>query len=110
MSCVFCKIVARELSASFIYEDRELVVFKDLNPVRKTHLLIIPKVHRVDCSDYDLVADADFFQAYFSVVKYLASRLSGKRAFNLQSNNGAEAGQTVFHQHTHFLSDEMFIA
>ena len=43
--CIFCKIVKKEIPASIVYEDDELMAFKDINPIDKVHLLIIPKQH-----------------------------------------------------------------
>ena len=43
--CIFCKIVKKEIPASVVYEDEELLAFKDINPIDKVHLLIIPKEH-----------------------------------------------------------------
>jgi len=44
-NCIFCKIVKKEIPASIVYEDAELLAFKDINPIDKVHLLIIPKEH-----------------------------------------------------------------
>jgi len=44
-NCIFCKIVKREIPASIVYEDSDLLAFKDINPIDKVHLLIIPKEH-----------------------------------------------------------------
>ena len=43
--CIFCKIVKKEIPASIVFEDEELLAFKDVNPIDKVHLLIIPKDH-----------------------------------------------------------------
>ena len=43
--CIFCKIVKKEIPAKIVFEDEELLAFKDINPIDKVHLLIIPKDH-----------------------------------------------------------------
>ncbi|MHB9128064.1 MAG: HIT domain-containing protein, partial [Candidatus Humimicrobiaceae bacterium] len=45
MDCIFCKIANKEIKSTFIYEDEEIVIFKDVNPVAPVHLLAIPKKH-----------------------------------------------------------------
>ena len=45
MDCVFCKIVAGELPADILYQDKEIIAFRDINPVAPTHVLIIPRKH-----------------------------------------------------------------
>ena len=52
--CIFCKIINKDIPASIIYEDQEFLVFEDIKPIDKVHLLIIPKIHienLMACSD-----------------------------------------------------------
>lgn len=53
MNCIFCKIARGEIVKEFIFEDCDLMVFPDINPVKKIHLLIIPKKHLVDFLDLE---------------------------------------------------------
>ena len=74
--CIFCKIVAGEIPSTKVYEDAEILAFRDINPMAPTHILVIPKI-----------AAAEGLQGGYRVV----------------SNCGPDAGQTVPHLHFHIL-------
>ncbi len=101
-NCIFCKIAAGEIPSTTLYEDEDFRVILDLGPATKGHALLIPKAHYAD-----LFAMEDALLAKALVTaKLMASRL--KKAlkadgFNLVQNNGASAGQTVFHFHMHLI-------
>jgi histidine triad (HIT) family protein len=102
-SCIFCKIVAREIPADIVRESDRLVAFRDTNPQAPTHILIVPKEHvrsLADLGDGDGPMLADVAQA--------ATQLAGAEGiaddgWRLVTNVGAGAGQTVFHLHFHLL-------
>ena len=102
-SCIFCKIVSREIKTEFIAETSNTLAFRDIAPLAKVHLLVIPKQHH-----RDVVELADNAPEILSEVLSTATDLAKKftaGSFKLQFNTGAEAGQTVFHAHAHVLSD-----
>jgi histidine triad (HIT) family protein len=102
-SCIFCKIVSREISTEFIAETANTLAFWDIAPLSKVHLLIIPKAHHRDVIELGSKAPA-----VLSEVIKTASDLAMKftnGSFKLQFNTGEEAGQTVFHAHAHVISD-----
>ena len=103
---IFQKIIDRELPAEIIFEDDKSLVFKDVNPVAPTHLLIIPKVQIAKISDAKK-EDQDLLGHLFLVAGEVARKL-GIEAFRLVVNNGAGAQQTVFHLHIHLLADRKF--
>lgn len=104
-SCIFCKIANGDLPSEKVYEDEHVFAFMDITPVTKGHLLVIPKNHYENV--YDLPADEA--SHLFSVVPKLAQALKetfqqeGMKGLNLLQNNGAEAGQSVFHFHMHLI-------
>ena len=106
MDTKFQKIIDRELPAEIIFEDDKSLVFKDVNPVAPTHLLIIPKVQIAKISDAKK-EDQDLLGHLFLVAGEVARKL-GIEAFRLVVNNGAGAQQTVFHLHIHLLADRKF--
>ena len=101
------KIIDRELPAEIIFEDDKSLVFKDVNPVAPTHLLIIPKVQIAKISDAKK-EDQDLLGHLFLVAGEVARKLGIEEAFRLVVNNGAGAQQTVFHLHIHLLADRKF--
>jgi len=99
--CLFCRIVARELSAQLIYEDDRAIAFKDINPQAPTHVLIVPKKHLENLS-----ASCDEDASLLGHLQLVAGRVAeqcGLRAFRVVTNNGRDAGQSVAHLHYHLL-------
>ena len=99
---VFSKIIDREIPATIIYETDLVIVINNIKPVAPVHYLIIPKVPIVDMRDPRL--DGELAAELIRVVQYLASMLTGEQSFNIISNNGVAAGQSVMHMHWHFVS------
>ena len=102
--CLFCKIVAGQIPGSIVYEDRELVAFKDINPQAPVHVLIVPRRHIETLNDLRVEDDA----LVGSMVRCAAAlaKKSGfsDRGYRTVLNCNREAGQTVFHIHLHLLA------
>ncbi len=99
--CLFCKIAAGEIPANKLYEDDDLLAFHDIAPQAPVHFLIIPKKHIQDPAN---VTEAD--EALIGKMMRVGAQVAkenGVTDFRLVYNNGAEAGQTVFHIHMHVL-------
>lgn len=99
--CIFCKIVAGDIPSEMVYEDDDIVAFKDANPAAPTHLLVIPREHIVDLDDAD-DGHAELLGRLNLVAQEVAAD-AGLDSFRLVQNNGAGAGQSVFHIHYHVL-------
>jgi histidine triad (HIT) family protein len=99
--CLFCKIIQGDIPADKLYEDDEVLVFRDIAPVAPLHFLVIPKKH---ISGPSGVAEEDE-QIIGKMMRIgnLVAKDEGIEQFRLVFNNGAEAGQTVFHIHMHVL-------
>ena len=104
---IFQKIIDRELPADIIYEDEQSLVFRDINPVAPTHLLIIPKEQIEKISDAN-DEDQELLGHLFLVAGKVAKQLEIDDAFRLVVNNGAGAQQTVFHLHIHLIAEREF--
>lgn len=104
---IFQKIINKEINADIIYEDEKSLVFRDINPVAPTHLLIIPKKHIEKISNAN-EEDRDLLGHLFLVAGKVAKELGIENAFRLVVNNGAGAQQTVFHLHIHLLAEREF--
>lgn len=103
MECIFCKIVKKEIPASVVYEDEDVLAFKDINPQAPIHLLIIPKNHLSSIMEVD-ENNGDIVKKIVKVVQSLARENNiDKKGFRLVVNTGDDGGQTVHHLHFHLL-------
>ena len=100
--CIFCKIVSGEIPANKLYEDDDFLAFVDMHPQAPTHFLIIPKKHIKGPGDVGS-ADAGLIGKMVEKAGELARNNGIGSGFRLVMNNGADAGQTVFHIHMHVL-------
>jgi histidine triad (HIT) family protein len=103
METIFTKIINKEIPADIIYEDELALVFKDIQPQAPTHLLIIPKKPIPKLSDAS-PEDQDLLGHLMLVAGEVSRMLELDDTFRLVTNNGANAGQSVFHLHLHLLS------
>jgi len=102
-TCIFCKIIAKELPAQVIAENNDILVVKDITPKAPIHYLIIPKKHIADVQSLQN-ADVELAGNILLMAKQLSQTLSAPGAFRLIMNNGAAVGQSVFHIHCHFIA------
>ena len=96
-------IIDREIPADIIFEDELSIVIKDIIPQAPTHLLIIPKKVIPKLSD-STAEDQSILGHLMLVAGQIADQLGLDETFRLVVNNGAKAGQSVFHLHLHLLS------
>ena len=102
MQCIFCDIVDRKENAEILFEDKDIISFLDINPFNVGHSLVIPKKHYENFLD----VPADLFGGMFLAVQKLTKGVvKGLQAdgYNILSNNGRAAGQSVFHCHFHII-------
>lgn len=104
---IFSKIIKREIPAKIVYEDDLCLAFEDINPQAPTHILLIPKKPIVKLSDAE-PEDRELMGHLMMTVGEITRELGIEDAFRLAVNNGAKAGQTVFHLHIHLLSGRPF--
>jgi len=106
--CIFCKIISKDIPAKIIDENDDVLVIQDLHPKAPIHYLIIPKKHIENIGVLE-EADSRYVAKMMLMARKLAQNLSGSQSFRLLMNNGADAGQSVFHLHCHFLSGKKMI-
>lgn len=101
-TCIFCQIIEGSIPSAKIYEDEHVYAFMDIMPVTKGHVLLIPKKHVENI--YNLTEDdaANLFKVAPKIASVLKDEFK-PAGLNLLQNNGAPAGQTVFHYHLHFI-------
>ena len=102
-NCIFCKIANKEISSNFVYEDELVVAFNDLNPVAPTHVLIVPKEHKLNLSQYT-EEDEKLLGHILVVAAHIARELGLEESgYRVITNAGPDAGQSVMHTHFHLL-------
>ena len=106
MDNIFLKIINREIPADIIYEDDISIAFNDISPQAPTHILVIPKKEIQKISEAD-ESDKELLGHLLLVAKKITDE-NNIKDFRLVINNGAEAGQTVFHLHIHILAGRAF--
>ena len=100
--CLFCKIIAGEIPADIVYEDDEIMAFRDIAPVAPQHILIIPKKHITGPSSIT-EEDEQLIGRLMRMAGKVAADNGVGDAYRLVLSNGAGAGQLVFHLHMHIL-------
>ena len=103
-NCIFCKIVKGEIPSNKIYEDDEILAFKDINPIAKVHILVIPKKHFDSLVDFN---DDNLLAKMFKVIKEIAKEQGIEESgYRVLTNIGENGGQAVKHLHFHILGGE----
>ena len=100
-SCLFCRIVRKEIPATFVLENDHVVAFRDIDPKAPTHVLVVPRAHVATLDD---ATDAPMLGELLLAAAAIA-RAEGivDSGYRTVVNCGANAGQTVFHVHLHLL-------
>ena len=102
MDCLFCKIVAGEIPSTKVYEDEQVLAFRDIAPMAPTHILVIPKTHIGSVAE--ISAENSAVVAHiFEVIPQIAEQENLTGGYRVVSNCGPDAGQTVNHLHFHIL-------
>lgn len=105
--CLFCKIGEKKIPSKMVYEDPDLFAFEDISPQAPTHILLCPRRH------FESLTDANTQdQAILGKLQLVAAQLARERnllgGYRTVLNNGAGAGQSVFHLHLHLLGGRQF--
>ena len=105
MDCLFCKIVEGEIPSTKVYEDENVLAFKDINPNAKVHVLVIPKTHinSVDCVDANNI---DVVSKVIAAIPTVAKECGLTNGYRVITNVGEDGGQSVKHLHFHILGGE----
>ena len=103
---IFSKIINKEIPADIVYEDEKCIAFNDISPQAPTHILVIPRkgIPKLSESQED---DRDLLGHLMLSATQIAKKLN-LDDYRLVINNGADAGQTVFHLHIHILAGRPF--
>lgn len=102
-SCIFCKIVAGEIPATFVHRDEDVVVITDVNPQAPKHLLVLPVEHVPNYPEFVGFASPELIAKLFSIAGQVGREQSAQ-GFRAVINTGPDGGQTVDHLHVHVLA------
>ena len=102
--CVFCKIIKGDIPSEKVYEDEEILAFKDIDPAAPIHILVIPKKHienLLEVKEEDSYLIGHIYQVINKIAKDMGIKQDG---FRVIVNCGKDAGQVVLHVHFHMLA------
>jgi len=103
MDCLFCKLVAGDIPPDTVYEDDDVLVFRDINPQAPLHVLAVPKQHIATINDLDAEHAELVGKLYLAAQKVAQQEGVAEAGYRTVMNCNAQAGQTVFHLHLHIL-------
>lgn len=107
--CLFCKIINTDIPADIVYEDDQVLAFKDISPQAPTHILIIPKAHISTLNDLDMSHQTLIGHMVLTANKIAADKGLSEPGYRLIMNCNEDGGQTVFHIHLHILGGRSMV-
>ena len=107
MSCAFCNILSGEAPATILYQDDQVTAFRDIHPIARTHILIIPNRHITSLNQLE-AGDEGLIGHMVMVAKELAVQEGvSENGYRLMINTGAHGGQTIAHLHLHLIAGKL---
>jgi histidine triad (HIT) family protein len=104
-NCLFCKIIAKEIPASIIYEDNSIIVFDDIKPMAQVHFLVVPKQHIKSMLDLK-IEDSQLIAHLILKAKQLAIENNLSNGYKTHINTGTNGGQEIDHLHLHIYGNK----
>ncbi len=101
--CIFCKIIAGDIPSTKVYEDEQVLAFRDINPMAPTHIVVVPKEHIASANDITEDNAVLLGRLVTVIPKIAASEGIAQSGYRVINNCGDDAGQTVKHIHFHIL-------
>ncbi len=101
--CIFCKIASGEIPSKKIYEDENIIAFRDINPQAPVHFLVVPKEHIASAMEINS-ENSSIIARCFEVIADITKKEGLSEGFRVINNCGENGGQTVMHLHFHVLS------
>lgn len=103
MDCIFCKIINKEIPSEIVYEDEEILAFKDIEPVAPVHILVIPKKHISKLTELSEEDERLIGKIYTVINKIAKEQEIEDRGYRVVVNCGEDGGQVVKHIHFHLI-------
>lgn len=104
VDCPFCKIVSGEMPAQILYRDEQVTAFRDIHPVSRTHLLLVPNRHIASVNELEETDESLVGHLVLTAQKLAAQEGVAEKGYRLIMNTGPQSGQTIFHLHLHLIS------
>ena len=102
--CLFCKMVAGEIQPDVVFEDDDVLAFRDVNPQAPLHVLVIPKAHISTTNDLNAENVGLVGKMYLAARQIAMDEGVADPGYRMVMNCNSEAGQSVFHIHLHVLA------
>lgn len=102
--CIFCKIIKGEIPSTKVYEDDEILAFKDINPAAPIHILVIPKKHIKSLVELEKEDEILVGKIYTVINKIAEEQGVKEKGYRVIVNCGKDGGQEVGHLHFHLLA------
>ena len=106
--CLFCKIIKGEIPSNKVYEDDEILAFKDINPAAPIHILVIPKKHIASLAHMEKEDEVVVGKIYGVINKIAKEQGFKENGYRVIVNCGKDGGQEVMHLHFHLLAGKQF--
>ena len=103
MDCIFCKIANKEIPSTIVYEDEDVIAFRDLNPEAPVHILVIPKKHIASLNAATAEDQQLLGKVLLTIQKIAAEQGIAEKGYRVVTNCGEQGGQTVMHLHFHLM-------
>lgn len=104
--CLFCKFVNKEIETEVVFENENVMAFKDLYPQAKKHFLFIHKKHTTHINELTEQDPKQLTHIFTAIQEFTQSNNLGRDGFRIVNNCGSHGGQTIFHTHFHVLGGE----
>ncbi len=101
--CLFCKMVSGDITPDTVYEDEDVLAFRDINPQAPVHVLVVPKQHVATLNDLDADNSALVGKMMMAAAKIAQQEGFAEQGYRTVMNCNDDGGQTVFHIHLHLL-------
>ena len=105
MDCLFCKFVSGEIKTEVVYEDKNILAFKDTNPMSNIHILFIPKKHTRNIEEMCSFGE-NTNDIMTAITNYVQDHKLNDQGYRIVTNMGEFGGQSIFHTHFHLLAGE----
>jgi histidine triad (HIT) family protein len=102
-TCLFCRIVKKEIPAKIVYEDGKFLAFEDIRPQAPVHILLIPKIHFASLNDAPEGSEGLLGEILFRAREIAREKGIGTNGYRIVLNTARDSGQEVFHIHFHLL-------
>ena len=106
--CLFCKIIKGEIPSDKVYEDEQILAFRDINPAAPIHILVIPKKHIASLAHMEKEDEIIVGKIYGVINKIAEEQGFKENGYRVIVNCGKDAGQEVMHLHFHLLAGAKF--